>query len=620
MATQNLVSTSPSALVKSSSAPEYLYLGTNRHHNQHPVYWPENIHAHHLCTGSTGSGKSFYLMLLAEIFHQSGANLFVIEPHKTLISNILRSLSKRLSSSRRTIVFAPFAPNQKYLLGFQPFPRDIAPDKQWFVALSLVEAILTAFGERYSFQSPRTARILYNICLPVLASGRGVLGIEAFLDPAKKADRRAMLKCLSTDHAHVISDWELFDSLTPTRQSEFLEGPANRLRFLLMPTVKRLFAHPKPLDLAKILEGKGITFLFDLSRYNCVTRDIQRLIGILFLQELYRLGLGRNVENPQHLTTNHILVDEANLFLSESTAYALEELRKAKLFYSIALQGLAQSRKESDYLLESLLTNTRIKTVFRVNSPDAEILAREMERSDPYRIKEQERIVRYKPVNVLQEVISKSFSETSSESFVKGMSHTTGDRATYTAPDVSNPNPINTGTNQSHGYSDSHTSGKSVTTGHTSTMSPVTIHEEVTEWKNHYFPLQDSIILAAQNLQHQGVGECVLKVDNQNAVHLKVKHIEPAHFHPHTTPLVINHFLAMVATAWPEIYLPAVEVETWMNRFDDISLPEILANNRQTPDSVPAPTSTVTSTQDSTDQTPDTPESAPRKRGLFKRR
>lgn len=599
------------------SPPEYLYMGTERRTNQ-GVYWPSHIWGHHLCAGSSGSGKSRYLLFLLELYHELGANLFVMEPHRSLIASMLRALAKRPSTSQKTIYFAPFAPDQQHVLGFQPIPQDVPAADQWYVALVLVEAILTAFGQRHGFESPRTARVLYNICLPVLASGRGVLGMEAFLNPAKKSERKAMLKFLGNDHAHVISDWELFDSLNTTRQSEFLEGPANRLRFLLMPTLKNLFAHPKPLNLKNILEEKGVTVLIDLYHYNRVPKDLQRLLGVLFLQELYRLGLGRNIDVPDKLTTNHIVVDEANLFLSDSLAGSLEELRKAKLFYVLALQGLSQCRKESSYLLDSVLTNTRIKTCFQVSSDDADVLVRNIEKVDPYALKYQEPVVRYKPIQSLQEVISTSFSETSSETFVSGMSQSHGERATYSIPTGSNVDATSTGTSTNNGQSNSQSHGNSVTKGETRTLSPVTLHEEITDWKQHYFPLNESLILAAQNLVHQGVGECVFKADNLDAVHLKVKHIEPAPFHPQVTPFLVNNFLAMIASARPDIYRSISEVQAWMKRFDDTSPAQLPADTPSPTPSAPRVTAEPLP-QEADDATPKI-ETVPAKRGLFKRR
>jgi hypothetical protein len=567
------------------------------------------IEKHWQICGSTGTGKSAFLYQLCLFLLHSNNGGIIIDPHGSLKENLEYYVSEFAPFLADKIIFIDnFTESLNYVVGLSPIRSDIKDDEIQYNTLLLVESILKAFGGIPS-ETPRISRQLYNTILPLVSSKVSLIEAQHFLDPSKELERAYFLE--NTQDQMVKADWQLLSKLPPAKQLEQLEGLANRLRPLLSNDRLRMILSAKPLDLARIMEEKKIVIL-NANPGNKAIAAEARLLGIILINSIYTIAKNRNWRN-KHLSNFFVVIDEFAQYVCHEVGYSLEQLRKFRCYFILSHQHYAQLAIDNPYLAASVLGNCHTKLSFSVSYDDAEILAKQMlvPNIDLLEVKYIDQSERYRPTLQLMDVITESWSSTSSESFTNGYgqsftnssSNTTGtseSNSTSTSQGDSrsqssgeqwadgeeNPvkrlsngssnhvtrsnalmkgfsSSVSNSTGKSEGYSsnNSTTKGSSKGTSRSVSHSPVTIHEKFIEEKPVFFTLQEQIFRYTAKLVNQGVGEAHLKTLGAPATPLKLIYIPPIAFDEIKSPVLLE-CLQENLVFFHDCYQPVNQVQT----------------------------------------------------------
>jgi Type IV secretory pathway, VirD4 components len=103
--------------------------------------------------------------------------------------------------------------------------------------------------------------------------------------------------------------------------------------------------------------------------------DSANLLGALLVSKIKMAAFSRTDIPQTDRQPFYLYIDEFQNFATNSFIEILSEARKYKLSLILAHQNLSQL---SDDLRDSILANCGIQACFRVNRPDAQLLAREL--------------------------------------------------------------------------------------------------------------------------------------------------------------------------------------------------------------------------------------------------
>ena len=159
-----------------------------------------------------------------------------------------------------------------------------------------------------------------------------------------------------------------------------MEGAQNRLhRFLSNPRLTKIFGQQEcVLSPERIIDEKKV-LLVNLRPSIHIDEESNRLLGVLLVNEFYRVSLLRPHEPFHRPHPFFCYIDEFYHYLSPDIAHGLDGLRKLYSFLRLAHQHLAQLSAEDEVLEKSVLTNCRTKMVFGGLTPDdADLFARQL--------------------------------------------------------------------------------------------------------------------------------------------------------------------------------------------------------------------------------------------------
>ncbi len=396
--------------------------------------------AHMHVIGASGKGKSKFLeRLIRQDLKNRKVGACVIDPHGALVDDIMDYVAHKAPHlASRIILFEPAAQTDQ-ITGFNPIPRDY--DSLPNAVDGIIESILFAWGQGEE-AFPRLKSWLYNVLYPVLANKLTLVEALPMISLYAKAERQALLSGVSS--MQVRSAWDSFETLSSTEKLKMLEGVQNRLFRLLNSEHMRLVLSQQEnaLDFASIMSERKIV-LVSLRNYGRVHPANLRMLGIMLLSEIYRVGMQRNErrDNPPF----HMYVDEFGQYVTPVVAAALDEIRKKNIFFTVAHQHLAQLENDEmgKQILNSVMTNCRLKVAFGGLTPyDADQISK-LIWTGKYDLKQE------KHNTWVTKVRTKESTRTSISE-----GHTVADGITHTDSE---------GTNYSDGVSDGYSDGETQT-------------------------------------------------------------------------------------------------------------------------------------------------------------
>ena len=341
----------------------------------------EHMHA----IGSTGSGKSTFLLncILQDIAR--GRGVCVLDPHgghpDSLMNTVLRFLADhQWFAANKVHIIAPNV--RDYVVGFNPLAPLPGTDPS-VIAGAMLAAFERAWGDEDTHHKPTTRRLLRTIFIALTESG---LTLPDAVDLLDYDDHRLRLNAISRiadDFAR--RDLERIQALAeaPRGRREFEEtvlGPMNRLaEFVSCDAIRTMLSmsrehdpRDRTIDLLDILDH-GHILLVDLQHGQRVDESATDLLGKIILRYLFLLIAHRR---PYRLPDSDedrfhpffVYVDECHRYVTDDIQGLLAEARKYRVGLSLAHQYLAQLGKPGDRVYEAVRNSTEIKAVFRVKS------------------------------------------------------------------------------------------------------------------------------------------------------------------------------------------------------------------------------------------------------------
>lgn len=326
--------------------------------------------------GASNKGKSKFMEnLIREDLENLEVGACVLDPHGLLVDDIMHWVSHEAPFlANRIVLFEPAA-NTEFVTGFNPIPRSY--DSLSNTVYGIIDSILYAW-EQGGEVFPRLRPQLYNVLFPLLRANLTLVEALAMFSPEHKKERDLLVD--EAANPNIKAAWEVLKTVSNTEEYRLLEGVINRFSALLNSEYMRriLSVEEHSIDIGQIMAEKKI-LLVSLRSHDRIHKDNLRMLGTMLLTEIYRVGMLRN----EHMDPPpfHVYIDEFGQYTTPKVSAALDEIRKKKVYLTVAHQHMAQLLSDDDgvELVSSIMTNCLIRVAFGGLTPkDASLMAERM--------------------------------------------------------------------------------------------------------------------------------------------------------------------------------------------------------------------------------------------------
>lgn len=347
-----------------------------------------NKHLHII--GRTGQGKSKLLENLIAQDLRSGIGGALIDPHSTLIDNVLRLLISDGTLSdpdiRQRIIY--IQPTRKdAVIAFNPLAT---PDEPYMVASAVIEAFRRTWSTLG--EAPNFANIMRNALLLLIQGGKTLIDFPQLF--ADNEWRDNLLEQVNDPNLTAFFN-NRFDKWG--REAHLrIESSLNKVtEYILNPYLSVMLGQDTTLDLKSVMD-EGKYLLLDLGQLDPETR---RLLGSLTVTLIELLMRKRSNNNLWSLTIDEFAQFMASEGSATTLAHVLSEARK----YGIGLIAAHQTLSQLTPKMLGALGNTDTRIVFSVGRYDAEWLSKVVGRIDTTLVKQDAKTetqhVQYDPVS-----------------------------------------------------------------------------------------------------------------------------------------------------------------------------------------------------------------------------
>lgn len=366
------------AAAPASIPKEGLYLGDNIYRDvSTPVkIQKEDRRRHMYVVGGTGTGKSVFFTncILQDI--ANGAGVCVIDPHGTLIDEIIKRIPKERAED--VIVFDPA--NTERPMGFNMFEARSEEQKD-LLSLEAMSIFIKLFGSEVF--GARIQDYFRNGALTLMSDnenpGTIIDIVRLFTDDDFQAEWIAKVK-----NPIVKSFWENQMAKTGSREKqEMIPYFAAKFgAFITNSTMRNIIGQSRSAFNFRDVMDEGKILLVSLSKGTIGELNMS-LLGMIIVAKLQMAAMSRADMPENNRKDFYLYVDEFQNFASSSFESILSEARKYHLNLTIAHQYLAQIENVGgDYekkidLRKSVFGNVGSIIAFRTGPEDAEILEKE---------------------------------------------------------------------------------------------------------------------------------------------------------------------------------------------------------------------------------------------------
>jgi len=338
-----------------------LVIGDNEHNGDTvPVYLTANQRVRHThIIGSSGTGKSSLLFNLIQQDIENGEGLGVLDPHGDLINQILGIIP----DDRIDDVVLVDPSDVDFPIGFNILSAHSDDEKNLLASdlIAVFRRLSTSWGDQMD-------TVLQNAILAFLESRRGgtLSDLRLFLLDAKY--RKQFLETVTDPE--IIFYWQkVFPQLTGGKSI----GPVlTRLQdfFSRKPLRNMVGQQQNKLDFADIMDS-GKIFLARLPE-GCGEEN-SYLLGTLLVSKFQQLAMARQSQQAAARRDFWLYIDEFDHFITPSMAKILSAVRKYRLGFTLAHQGLHQLQTDPK-VASAVLTQPCTRIVFKVGDDDAKKL------------------------------------------------------------------------------------------------------------------------------------------------------------------------------------------------------------------------------------------------------
>src|SRR3989344_1339731 len=359
-------------------ANEGLYLGINTYRgDKRKIYMSnEDRFRHFYIIGQTGTGKSSIIQLMARQDFHNGKGLCIIDPHGSLIEDLLPYIPRERADD--VIYFNPADMERpmglNLLEGKTPEERDL-------IALDAMNMMVKMFGEEIF--GPRIQDYFRNGCLTLMdddEEGGAITDlVKLFTD-----DEWQKYKVTKIKNPIVKSFWEKQMAMTGQREKqEMIPYFAAKFgQFYTNALIRNIVGQTRSaFDIAKCMQ-EGKILLMNLSKG--LIGDINsQLRGMISVSKIQVAAMRRQRMSNAERKDFFLYIDEFQNFVTPSIESILSEARKYRLGLLLAHPYIDQLEKDSKLsgnvsLKGAVFGNVGTMMFYKIGPQDAEVCAKEM--------------------------------------------------------------------------------------------------------------------------------------------------------------------------------------------------------------------------------------------------
>lgn len=326
----------------------------------------------------TGKTSEIYNLILQEI--RAKRNVGLVDVHGDLAKNLEEAvyhlIPDKKEKKQRVVVLDP----TRAAFGYNPLEVPEGEDPYPYVM-----ELITVFKKLWQdFWGPRMEDILRNTFLVLAEKNLTLLEVPRLL--TDQAFRNYLIEDLTNEQ---VKEYWLgrFNPLTPKTKAEWIESTLNKVdSFIADPLIKAVVGQRKlTVNLRQIMDyPEGSVLLIRLPKG--ILKGNAFLMGALLTSKIQEAAMGR-VDIPLEQRRKFFLyVDEFQNFGTKSLNFqeCLSESGKYGISLTLAHQNLDQIEED---LLASILGNSSIRLVFRIQREDTERIAKEIFQIDTEKVK-----------------------------------------------------------------------------------------------------------------------------------------------------------------------------------------------------------------------------------------
>jgi len=319
-----------------------------------PIHLPIKDRENHIrIVGKTGVGKSslMYNMIMQDI--RKGYGVAVIDPHGSLVQNILGTHLKQ-DELARVVLLDLSAPET-------PPPLNPLRGGLGYVRVGqIIQSIESIYPETKRY--PRTSHLLRTALLTLNADPSATLKdvMRLFNDPVY---RESLIHQI--DDTELRETWELFDIASDKEKRSITDPIRTRMSpFYSNRDLMPIMCHPDTLDFRQMMQEQKI-ILISLKMDEANVPETERnLIGSLLISRLQVSGMHNQGGIPYF-----VYIDEVQKFVTSSLDNMFAEARKFGLSLTVAHQYLEQL---SDTTQNAIIGNAGASIIFSSSPQDAQ--------------------------------------------------------------------------------------------------------------------------------------------------------------------------------------------------------------------------------------------------------
>ncbi len=357
---------------------EGLYLGTNSYRGEKRKIFMSNEDRfrHFYIIGQTGTGKSSILQLMARQDFHEGKGLCVIDPHGSLIEDLLPYIPRDRADD--VIYFNPADTERP--MGLNMLEAS-TPEEKDLVALDAMNMMVKMFGEEIF--GPRIQDYFRNGCLTLMdddEEGGAITDlVKLFTDDEWQRYKTAKVK-----NPIVKNFWDKQMAMTGQREKqEMIPYFAAKFgQFYTNSLIRNIVGQTRSaFDVADCMQH-GKILLMNLSKG--LVGDINsQLLGMITVSKIQVAAMRRQRMGKEEREDFFLYIDEFQNFVTPSIESILSEARKYRLGLILAHQYIDQLEKENKLsgnvsLKGAVFGNVGTMMFYKIGPQDAEVCAKEM--------------------------------------------------------------------------------------------------------------------------------------------------------------------------------------------------------------------------------------------------
>lgn len=316
---------------------------------------------HLYALGSTGCGKTTFVLKLIEADLRAGRSVAVLDLRGDLVDGVIGSCA-RLGVDPRRVRLLDLREKERPT-GYNPLSGSGEPYIRALHVLDVVKGAAASFGVRLE-------EVLRNALLLLASAGESLVSLDRLLfDDAFRAD------CLDDcgDEA-LIGFWERYEGLSPTERNAWALPVMNKVTALTaVPVLRAVLGHPDPIDLGKVLDEPGSVLLVSLAVDEL--HGSSKMLGSLLVSGIARETMARVKIPERRRNPVRLYVDEFENMATEAFEGIVAEGRR----FGLGCVLLHQTRSQIGAKLLSIIrNNVGVQILFQCGFEDAAALAREL--------------------------------------------------------------------------------------------------------------------------------------------------------------------------------------------------------------------------------------------------